>query len=546
MDKLLARNPLNTGTFPTQNAPSKLLSVNSIPLLVEGFIFLVVLNIIATVLYNVYFHPLSKYPGPKYAATTNWIWHIITIKGDQPHWVRKQHEKYGDLVRVGPDRLSFIDPQAWKDIYGHRSAGRQENCNERASASKDPNTKEGENLSRGFSLSGYKKRDQRFYGKEENGEDTLITTASAADHGRLRKIFSNAFSDRALKLQEPLIKKYVDQLISNIHRLAKEDKDVKLDMVKQYNFTTFDIMGELAFGEPLGMLDKGEYTPWVTATFNNVKAGVIARMGLEYPTLRHIMSVLMPKSLSDSRKMHFQHSVERVDRRLSKGITKDKPDIWNLVLEKGQDQLSKGQMYANSALFMLAGTETTATLLSGLTYHLLKNPEKLQRAVDEIRALAEHELTLEQLPRLPYLNACFEEGLRLYPPIPVGMPRQMPAGGNVVCGEWLPENTIVMVPQVAAYLSARNFKDADAFIPERWLPDSGYGSDRKETLQPFLFGPRNCVGKNLAYHEMRIILAKILWHFDLELCPESSDWANQKVWIVWEKPALLCKVKPVR
>jgi len=87
---------------------------------------------------------------------------------------------------------------------------------------------------------------------------------------------------------------------------------------------------------------------------------------------------------------------------------------------------------------MVAGTETTATLLSGLTYYLLKHPDKLQKVTDEVRALTEEELTLEQLPRLSYLNACFEEGLRVYPPVPVGLPRVVPKEGTSICGEWIP------------------------------------------------------------------------------------------------------------
>ena len=57
-------------------------------------------------------------------------------------------------------------------------------------------------------------------------------------------------------------------------------------------------------------------------------------------------------------------------------------------------------------------------------------------------------------------------------------------------------------------------------------------------LQPFSIGPRNCLGKNLAYVEMRSILARIVWHFDMELCEESKDWTNQNAYVLWEKPPL--------
>lgn len=517
MDKVHGRTLLDVGKLPVSNGSPKLFTLENIPLLLGGVLFLLTLKFVATVFYNVYFHPLSKYPGPTYAAMSRLPWHIISLRGNQPEWVREQHEKYGEVVRLGPDRLSFIDPQAWKDIYGHRTGGRPENP-----------------------------KDTRFYEKAYNGETDIITIEDTVAHGRLRRVFSNAFSDKALKLQEPLIKKYVDQLIDNMHRSVKEDKDVNLDLVKLYNCTTFDIMGDLTFGEPLGMLDKSEYTPWVRAVFGNIKTGAIARIHLEYPFIGAIIGWLIPQSMRDMERMHFQHSSDRVDRRLAKGTSNDKPDIWSLVLEKGQGQLSIGEMHANSSLFMIAGTETTATLLSGLTYYFLKNPDKLQKAVDEVRAMSEDELTLETLPRLPYLNACFEEALRVYPPVPIGLPRVMPEGGNVIRGEWVPSKTRVQVPQWAAYRSPLNFKDPDSFVPERWLPDGGYDSDRKEVLQPFSFGPRNCLGKNLAYHEMRIIMAKVLWHFDLELCEQSDRWADQKVFNLWQKPELWCRARPIR
>lgn len=104
----------------------------------------------------------------------------------------------------------------------------------------------------------------------------------------------------------------------------------------------------------------------------------------------------------------------------------------------------------------------------------------------------------------------------------------------------------------AAFRSATNFRDADDFIPERWI-SSEYDSDNKSALQPFSVGPRNCLGKkyvsalvldvcllrSLAYHEMRLILAMVLYSFDLSLCGESKNWNDQKVFTLWEKPPLM-------
>ncbi|KAH7042731.1 P450-type monooxygenase/dehydrogenase, partial [Macrophomina phaseolina] len=148
---------------------------------------------------------------------------------------------------------------------------------------------------------------------------------------------------------------------------------------------------------------------------------------------------------------HFQHSAEPIDRRLAKGTAKEGADIWAFVLDKSTDVISRSEIHANASVLMVAGTETTVTLLSGMTYHLLENPEKLRKAVEEVRALSEVELTLEQLSRLQHLDACFEVGLRMYPPVRNGMHREVGESGNAICGEGVPEKTRVIVSQWASF-----------------------------------------------------------------------------------------------
>jgi len=102
------------------------------------------------------------------------------------------------------------------------------------------------------------------------------------------------------------------------------------------------------------------------------------------------------------------------------------------------------------------------------------------------------------------------------------------------------------VSQLATYRNPANFHAPYSFIPERWFSDSDgeFGNDRKLAFQPFSYGPRNCLGKNMAYHEVRLILAKVLWNFDLTLSPESDGWTDQKTYILWEKKPLMCRLTP--
>lgn len=90
-------------------------------------------------------------------------------------------------------------------------------------------------------------------------------------------------------------------------------------------------------------------------------------------------------------------------------------------------------------------------------------------------------------------------------------------------------------------------------MPERWLPEvaqdpaSPFHTDKRDAIQPFSYGPRNCVGKHLAYNEMRVIMAKLLWEFDMTLDKSSltctTPYSDHKSWTIWKKPTLVVHIK---
>lgn len=158
---------------------------------------------------------------------------MATMNGTRDKILRDMHAKYGHFVRVNPNELSCTNPNAWKDMHGHGIRSTPGSLPE---------------------------KDWIRYGKSVNGADNLLV-ARSGHHGRMRKIFNPAFSDRALKQQEPLFVKYADLLVTKVKEGIDADPDRKWDMVRLYNFTTFDVMGDLTFGEPLHMLSNAEYDP---------------------------------------------------------------------------------------------------------------------------------------------------------------------------------------------------------------------------------------------------------------------------------------------
>ncbi|CAN9137705.1 unnamed protein product [Alternaria alternata] len=499
---------------------SKLLNITSASQIVGALLGFLVIRFVARAIYRIYFHPLRHFPGPKLNAATRIPFHIAIWKGTRDKLFQDLHRKYGHVVRVNHDELSVTDPNAWKDIYGHGTKG---------TAGSVPH------------------KDWFKYGSSPNGAVSIIL-ARDQDHSRQRKIFTPAFSDRALKQQEPLFVKYVDKLVTRLRQTVENNPNEKLDMVRLYNFCTFDVMGDLTFGEPLHMLDKGDYDPWVSTIFASLKVGSYLSVMMAYPWLWRAFKKYVPESVNKRRMDHFNHSVTRVTKRLDKGRDTEGVDLWDLVLGQKEGRgLTRGEMDANSSIFMIAGTETTATLVSGLTYLLLRNPECMEKLNDEIRGAfaSDADMTMEQLAALPYLASCLKEAFRLYPPVPLGLPRLTPQDGSTVVGQFIPPGVVLSIPQHAMYTHEKNFKRPFEFLPQRWLGDPEFDADERQCLQPFSIGSRDCLGKNMAYHEMRLIIAKTLYNFDIELCPESNNWEEQATYILWEKKPLVCKLRPV-
>ncbi|KAF4772391.1 hypothetical protein HAV15_004813 [Penicillium sp. str.  len=458
------------------------------------------------IIYNLLFHPLREYPGPKLFAASTFTIYYYRVRGLGAKVVPALHEKYGPIVRISPNELSYIESQAWKDIFGHRAGGKP-------SFPKDPVQ----------------------LGPNPPGSEGIIRSDDAS-HARQRRIFSHAFSDRALREQESMIRQYVEMLVKRLRMIAaaqensSSSKQAQANMVKLFNFTTFDIMGDLAFAEPLNMLRDGEYVPWVESIFATVKLISLSHAMRRF-NLEPLFKMLLSKSINQKRKEHIRFANEKVDCRM---VSKtDKPDIWSLVIKNAGKDVSKGEMYSNASTFMITGTETTATVLSGFTWLVCKNPEALQKLKVEIRGLG------------VYLNACLEEGLRMYPPVPVASMRLVPKGGTIICDKMVPEGVTVGIPHLAAYHSARNFIDPMKFLPERWLPDTErFQDDQKSVFQPFSFGPRSCLSKNLAYHEMRLIISSIPFEFDISLVDNEDNWLDQKNYELWEKKPLFVRLTP--
>ena len=160
---------------------------------------------------------------------------------------------------------------------------------------------------------------------------------------------------------------------------------------------------------------------------------------------------------------------------------------------------SRSELEGTSSGFVIAGSETSATLLTFVTWYLLRNPNHLQKLKNEIRTAfkSDSEITMLSVNKLSYELAVLEETLRLFPPGIGAIQRMTPLDGlgAIVIGRYIPPGTVLSIPQYAAFRSPTNFRDPDNFAPERWLGDPRYEGDNRAAFHPFSFGPRNCIGQ---------------------------------------------------
>lgn len=155
-----------------------------------------------------------------------------------------------------------------------------------------------------------------------------------------------------------------------------------------------------------------------------------------------IITALLPAWAVQKRRDHEAMTISKVQQRLAQKT--DRADFLSYILRHNSSDpkgLSEGELIANSNLLILAGSETTATALSGVTYLLLRNPTVLEKLTNEVRNLykSEADMTLQALANNEYLNAVLKEGMRMYPPVALGLPRVVIDEQVVIAGHVVPK-----------------------------------------------------------------------------------------------------------
>jgi cytochrome P450 len=322
---------------------------------------------------------------------------------------------------VAPNEVSFANRQAWDDIYRHRKGHKP--------FPKNP----------------------IWWGELPGRAESIVSASTIQSHERMRKMLEHCFTDRALAEEEPLVQRHVHQLISSLRETIAQQGESSgtVNIVDWFMFTTFDIIGDLSFGDPdaFGCLKNNTYHPWVLEIFNYFKAGSLFATVRFYKTLATLIMRLMPRSLMEAQEKNYQWACKKVHARMN--IEVQRNDFMSKIMpymagdaKDGKlGSLSIPELENNFYVMTVAGSETCGTVLSGTTNYLLKSRHAWDALAKEIRTsfLEPEMLTFDALVALPYLNAVIDEGLRLSPPVGGALAHVVPEGGDTVCGILLPE-----------------------------------------------------------------------------------------------------------
>ncbi|KAF2118204.1 cytochrome P450 [Lophiotrema nucula] len=473
------------------------------------------------ILYTIVTHPLRKFPGPFLCSVSNLPFSIWFNSGRKEFTIHALHDKYGPVVRIAPNELSFNTAQSWKDIYGFRTGHQSFLKSE---------------WNEGVSFA-----DQGVHG--------VISSRDPKEHAHMRRYLSHAFSAQALKEQEVLVHEIVDMLVRRIREIGVEKGEV-MDLERWLRMCTFDITGSLVLGRSFDAVKDGGQHPSVKFIHEALQQMKVVDTMKRLPILGKLLALLSLRALMKvmhANTAHEQFCINIIKERLSNPSAR--PDFLTRLQDVHNEESDKPvdiQLAAHSSELLVAGSDTSNTTLVTLLNFVLRDTSIYNQLCTQIRTkFSTYEaINAQDAASIPFIRPLILEAMRIYPPVPFGLPRTVPSSGDTVDGCFIPGGTTVSTNALSAALSEKNFVRPLEYIPARWEKSAAeHSTDSLEASQPFSLGSRGCLGQNLAWVEMNLILCKLIWSFDLELVNKDMDLhRDSKTNILWESPPLHIRV----
>ncbi len=375
----------------------------------------------------------------------------------------------------------------------------------------------------------------------------LFNTRDRHEHSRKRKIVSHTFSVKSVAELEPYIHSnlelFVRQLDNLIARSNTPDRAAQLDCLNWFNYLAFDVIGDLAFGAPFGMLSSGADMAEVRASPDappiyapaieilNRRGEVSAALGILpslKPFAKYFPDPFFTEGLAAVENL-AGIAIARVKSRLENPPQTQRKDLLQRLIDARDDKgepLGRQELTAEALTQLIAGSDTTSNSSCALLFHATRTPGVLSKLRAELDAALPADLdvpTFDMVRDLPYLSAVVNETLRFHSTSGIGLPRQIPPDGQGIHynGHYFPPGTVLSVPTYSIHHSKEIWgPDADDFNPDRW---ERLTTRQKNAFIPFSYGPRACVGRNVAEMEMKLIVATWAKRYEVFLRQDYMD-----------------------
>lgn len=461
-------------------------------------------------MYRLFFHQTRHFPGPRMAAVTK-LWHIWNIR-DSTNWIfmQKLYERYGQFVRTGPNEISIFHPRAIQLLDGWMNH----------------NTKD-------------------IWYDVLQPRSSAIFTRDELDHKYRRKVWTQSLSSKAMDALRPRLAEQAMALSQCIG--SYNGKVVDVDEVMSW--FSFDAMGEVVFGEDFNLMNSRVMHP---AILHRDRALAMLGPIADAIWIARIAFSFIPfyGRVKDWMQM-VKFCEERMGERMERGMNKEKPDMAQWFIDEHHNlsdvkspQQRRLLLSGTAVSAVVAGSDTTRASLIAIWWYLAKYPEHAAKIQDEIQEVDISDANA--LASLPHLNGVIKEVLRLVPPAMTGGGRITGPEGLWVDGTFIPPFTKVTAPKYVIMRMESAFELPNDFIPERWYSRLELVKD-KDAFGPFSFGNRQCVGKVLAYAELRLVAATLLKHYTVRFAPEYNPdvmWRDMKDQVTAQPGQVLCVFEP--
>ncbi|KAF9880089.1 cytochrome P450 3A17 [Colletotrichum karsti] len=389
------------------------------------------------------------------------------------------HRKYGDIVRVAPNEISCVDLESFTRVY--KMGG------------------------------GFEKAQWVGDFAEKLPSLSLSFLTNKKEAKERRRLLQRSFSLVSLRQNwETEIRHNVNLAVNKVKAEALSSS---VNIHKWWTLMAADIISELSFGQSFGMLSTGKSTLYMRAIETALLGAVFKS---EIPFL-HFLFRLIPKSSLQTLSRCLEQcdaagkdGVEKLSRRddQTKSLFKEMIDD---CVKEGRRWKSDDTVRIEAAGMMVAGSDTTAAVLTYLIWSVLKQNDLQTRLENEIACLGE-DFDDKELEGCPLLNAVIEETLRLYPAVPSSLPRTVPQGGVTLASYFVAAGTVVYSPAYTLHRDSRIFPDPEKFDPDRYLDSSKVALQQRQAMIALGAGARVCLGQHLAMMELRLATAVFFRH----------------------------------